>query len=66
MKTVLLYTKSNPIKTNSAFGKWLLLVRKTITYNDGLQRDMNGVIYFWTKKKAEEVFNTLKNRSIVL
>ena len=66
MKIILLYAISNPEKTNSSFGKWLLFVRKTITYNDGFQHDINGVVYFWTKKKATEVFNILKHRSIVL
>jgi len=60
MKIENLYIKSLPLKSKSTFGNWKILVRKTVTYTNGMKRDFDDFDYFWHKKDADNVINIFK------
>ncbi len=67
MTEQILYIKSLPRKSTSTRGKWIIPVRKTITYSNGVKRDYDDVIRTYTKKSAMNIIEIYRHnkKSIV-
>ena len=66
VKTTALKALGRPEKTNSSYGNYAILVQVRHEYNNGEQRIDNQYIYYFTLKKAREIYNELANGNILI